>query len=273
MFHNMELNSSEFVMQSLASIDKAIEILFYLRGVPAGCGVTSIGRALDMPKSSVHRLLSALLRRGLVEQTEAGRYRSGVGLRALGLGGLDQAPLVVGGHPVLEEVASGLGETLFLVGARAGVLHVLDKVEGQGFLRASPQIGSEVPVHATAVGKIFLAFSGKALKDEGVQEREAFTEATLVEPEKMRAELERIRQSGVAWNQEEWIPGLFVVAAPVWLTGRMLGAVAIALPSSRRSDLGVALLEKEVRKAADRIGGRLSGQEVGAMEGESRADV
>lgn len=258
-------------MQSLASIDKAIEILFYLRGVPGGCGVTSIGRALDMPKSSVHRLLSALLRRGLVEQTEAGRYRCGVGLLALGLGVLDQEPLVVGGHPVLEEVAGRLGETLFLVGARAGVLHVLDKVEGQGFLRAAPQIGSEVPVHATAVGKAYLAFAPDVLADPGSQGHEAFTEATLVDPGKLEAELGRIRESGVAWNQEEWIPGLFVVAAPVWLTGRMLGAVAVALPSSRRSDLGVAFLEREVQKAADRIGGRLCGQDVNGLEQEAQA--
>ncbi|MFL2935103.1 MAG: IclR family transcriptional regulator [Myxococcota bacterium] len=257
-------------MQSLASIDKAIEILFHLRGSPTGCGVTSIGRALDMPKSSVHRLLAALARRGLVEQTEAGRYRSGVGLLALGLGVLDQEPLVVSGHRVLEEVASELGETLFLVGARAGALHVLDKVEGQGFLRASPQIGSEVPIHATAVGKIHLAFAQEDLGSEKEPTREAFTDATLMDPADLGRELKGIRACGLAWNHEEWIPGLLVVAAPVWLTGRMLGAVAIALPSSRRSELGVARLEREVRRAADRIERRLSGNEVSAKRREIR---
>ena len=259
-------------VQALASIDKAIEILFHLHGVPAGSGVTSIGRALAMPKSSVHRLLSALVRGGLVEQTEEGRYRSGVGLLALGLGVLDQEPVVVGGHRVLEEVASRLGETLFLVGERAGIPRVLDKVEGQGFLRASPQIGSQVPVHATAVGKIYLAFSEETLLAEAAEDREAFTQSTLVRPDELEREIEQIRESGVAWNREEWIPGLFVVAAPVRVSGRMLGSVAIALPSSRRHELGEALLEGEVQMAAKRISERLSGQRTDSLRRERRTD-
>jgi DNA-binding IclR family transcriptional regulator len=191
---------------------------------------------------------------------------------ALGLGVLDQEPVVVGGHRVLEEVASRLGETLFLVGERAGVPRVLDKVEGQGFLRASPQIGSEVPVHATAVGKIYLAFSEEIYLSEAAEDREAFTQSTLIQPHELEREIEQIRESGVAWNREEWIPGLFVVAAPVQVSGRMLGSVAIALPSSRRYELGEALLESEVRIAAKRISERLSGQRTDSLRRERRAD-
>ena len=127
-------------------------------------------------------------------------------------------------------------------------------------------------MHATAVGKIHLAFAKEDLKAEEAPIREAFTEATLMNPLDLDRELEGIRKSGLAWNHEEWIPGLLVVATPVWLSGRMLGAVAIALPSSQRSEIGVARLENEVRSAADRIERRLSGEEVGAQGQESRVD-
>ena len=113
--------------------------------------MTAIGRALGLPKSSAHRLLTALSRRGLVEQDGRGRYRPGIGLVALGLGALEREPVVVAARPVLEQEAGALGETFFLVAARAGRLVVLDKAEGNGFLRAAPRVGSSVPVHATAV--------------------------------------------------------------------------------------------------------------------------
>ena len=125
--------------------------------------MTAIGRALGLPKSSAHRLLAALGRRGLVESDERGRYRPGIGLVALGLGALESEPIVVAARPVLEDAAQALGETFFLVAARAGRLVVLDKAEGTGFLRAAPRVGSSVPVHATAVGKLFLAFGGDAI--------------------------------------------------------------------------------------------------------------
>src|SRR5258706_7680946 len=147
-------------MQPLTSIEKAVDVLFHLHGSAVPVGVTQLGRAVGLPKSSVHRLLASLLSRGLVQQDERGCYEPGIGLVALGLGAQDRDPLVCAARPVLEAEAAATGETVFLVAARSGRLVVLDKAEGTGFLRASPQIGSTVPVHATAVGKLFLAFGG-----------------------------------------------------------------------------------------------------------------
>ena len=66
-------------------------------------------------------------RRGLVERDASGRYRPGMGLVALGLGALGREPVVAAARPLLEADAAELGETVFLVGARAGRLIVLDK--------------------------------------------------------------------------------------------------------------------------------------------------
>ena len=83
-------------MEAQTTIEKAVDVLFHLHGEPAARGVTDIGRALGMPKSSAHRVLAALGRRGLVEKDERGRYRPGIGLIALGLGALDREPVVGG---------------------------------------------------------------------------------------------------------------------------------------------------------------------------------
>ena len=214
------------------TVGRALDVLFHLheRGEPAG--VTAIARALSMPKSSVHRLLGSLLERGLVERDERARYRPGIALLALGLGVAQREPIVVAARPVLEEGAETLGETLFVAAARRGRIVVLDKAEGTGFLRAAPRIGTSVPVHATAMGKLFLAYAPDEVELEPGSWT-GFTDRTCTSEVGLRAEVGATRERGWASNVEEWIPGLAVVAAPVFQHGRMVAAVALAAPSAQ----------------------------------------
>ncbi len=246
-------------MESLGTVERAVDVLFHLSGAGEPVGVTAIGRALGLPKSNVHRLLTSLVRRGLVERDERGRYRPGMGLVSLGLGAIEREPAVLAARPVLEDEAAALGETFFLVGARAGELLVLDKVEGTGFLRAAPRVGSSVPVHATAVGKLFLAFGdGRIpLPESGL---EPFTEHTTVDPGLLLSEVGRVRERGYAENREEWIAGLAVVAAPVHSRGRLEAAVAVAAPAARIESLGRERVARTTVEAGRRIGRRLQGE-------------
>lgn len=245
-------------MNSLATVERAVDVLFHLHAQAEPTGVTAIGRALGLPKSNVHRLLSTLALRGLVERDGRGRYRPGMGLVSLGLGALEREPAVLAARPVLEEEVAVLGETFFLVGARAGRLLVLDKAEGTGFLRAAPRVGSSVPVHATAVGKLFLAF-GDGCIPLPEADLEPFTEHTTVDPGLLLAELGRVRQNGYAENRQEWIAGMAVLAAPVFTRGRLAAAVAVAAPAARIEVLGRRRVAARTVAAGRRIGQRLEG--------------
>jgi DNA-binding IclR family transcriptional regulator len=242
----------------LATVDKAIDVLFELHGAAAPVGVTALGRKLGLPKSSTHRLLTALRQRGLVEQNERGRYLPGIGLIALGLGVLEREPVVVAARPVIEHEAESLGETVFLVAARAGQLVVLDKAEGTGFLRAAPRVGSSVPVHATAVGKLQLAFAPGDVEFDP-ESAEVFTSETRSSESAIRREVEAAGEQGWAANVDEWIGGLSVLAAPVFHRGRLLAHVAIAAPSVRAREIGLDNLAERVCKTAERIAQRIQG--------------
>ena len=86
---------AEAMMEAQSTVEKAVDVLFHLHAEPRSCGVTAIGRTLGLSKSSTHRLLTALSRRGLVEKDDRGRYRPGIGLVALGVGALDREPTSV----------------------------------------------------------------------------------------------------------------------------------------------------------------------------------
>jgi IclR family transcriptional regulator, acetate operon repressor len=245
-------------MEALTSVEKAVDVLFALHGAEASVGVTDLGRSLGLPKSSAHRLLAALCRRGLVERDDRGRYQPGLALVALGLGTLEREPLVAVARQTLELEAEDLGETVFLVAARAGRLRVLDKAEGTGFLRAAPRVGESVPIHATGAGRIFLAFApGLVTLPAGPLQR--FTERTPATRRALDAAVEEVRRRGYAENRDEWIPGLSVVSAPIFTRGELRGAVAVAAPSARMEELGREPVARRARAAAARIGERLAG--------------
>lgn len=242
------------------SVDRAIDLLFHLHEQAAPRGVSEIARTTGLPKSTVHRLLQALARRGLVEQ-ENGRYAPGARLVALGLGAQERDPVVGAARPILDEEARAIGETVFLMAPRSAGLVVLDKAEGAGFLRAAPRLGEVVPLHATAAGKLAFAFAPERfpLAEAG---SEAFTERTLVGAEALRAEVERARKQGFAENHGEWIEGLSVVAAPVLLDvagggRRLIAVLAVAAATPRLRELGVARVARRAVEAARRVQIRL----------------
>lgn len=247
-------------MEHLTAIDKAIDVLVRLRDRAQPCGVTELARDLQLPKSSAHRLLATLSRRGMVERDARGRYRLGVGLLSLGLGVLDQDPVVVAARPVMEAEAQALGETCFLVAVRAGELTVLDKVEGTGVLRASPRVGSRIPLHATAAGKLYLTFAADQLAVPREQ-WPRFTTHTLTSSE-FAVELERVARDGFAANMGEWIEGLSVFSAPVLSQGRLVAALALALPTGRVVELDREIIIARIKDAAARIGSRVDGRAI-----------
>lgn len=238
------------------TVEKALDLLFFLHASGTARGVSEIGRELGVPKSSAHRLLASMGRRGLVEQDEHGRYRPGLALVALGLGVLEREPLAAAARAVLERESQATGETAFLTVARHGRIVVLDKSEGASVLRVAPTIGADVPVHATAVGKLHLAFApdSVALPPEPWP---TFTGQTPVARDVLEREVKQARKRGWATNRDEWIPGMTVVAAPVLLRDRMLGCMVIAAPSSRVDSARQASLADRVLKAAADIAGRL----------------
>jgi IclR family transcriptional regulator, acetate operon repressor len=234
-------------MEQAGTVDKAMRVLHALHRAQGPASLASLSAALDMPKPTLHRLLASLCAHDAVEQHADGRYALGVGLVRLGLSALAVDPFVRVARAELEREALAFGETFFLVGARAGRMFVLDKVEGTGLLRAAPSVGTEVPVDCTASGRLYLGLAPGVLRDSA--------EARRVP----RRAIERSVAQGHDLNQGEWIAGLNVVAVPVVALSRMRGTVACG---GAAAQLCGARLDEAVKRAK-----RVSARIVSALEG------
>ena len=235
-------------MEGSGTVDKAVRVLEALAEAGAPRALADLARDVVLPKPTLHRLLASLCRHDLVEQDGEGRYALGIGLVRLGLGALSVDPFVRVARGELERAVRAFGETFFLVGARAGRLVVLDKVEGTGLLRAAPSVGTEVPVDVTATGRLFLGLDPDALAD---------TQRARRVPKRA---IERAVERGYDVNEGEWIDGLFVVAAPVLAGGRLFGTVACAGAATQlageRRDEAVHRTRKLAERIARALGAR-----------------
>jgi IclR family acetate operon transcriptional repressor len=170
---------------------------------------------------------------------------------------LERDSLVLSGRAVIRDAAQALGDTFFLVGARGGELRVLDKAEGNGVLRASPQLGSFVPMHATAVGKLYLALAPDEIAHSSRWKR--FTPRTKLDRKAVLSQAQKAAARGYATNREEWIAGVSVIAAPIRLGTRLLGGVCAALPSVRFEQVAEREVARRVVAAARNIEQRMQG--------------
>lgn len=236
-------------MERSGTVDKAIRVLEALHAASGPLALAELASRVGLPKATLHRLLASLVHRELVEQDGEARYALGVALVRLGLGAQHLDPVVRVSRPALERAAHSFGETFFLVGARAGKLFVLDKVEGAGFLRAAPSVGAEVPVATTGSGRLYLGLEPGLL-------REAYR---ALGKNCQRAVQQAVRR-GYDLNRSEWILGLSVVAAPILVRGRLQGTVACAAADAQLDEERLSEAIRHTLAVAERVSRDLVGQ-------------
>jgi DNA-binding IclR family transcriptional regulator len=240
-----------------AAIDRGAELLVRVLESPEPAALSELAKATGIPKSTASRLLTALQRRGLVEQDgERGRLRPGPAILRAAERGLLERNLVEMAGPSLEALGDDTGETINLaVPGLAGVEHVA-QVDSTHFLGAGQWVGRSVGYHCTANGKVFLAFGSAPLPDGPLP---ALTERTVTDLRQLRAELETVRERRFAAAVDELELGLAAIAAPVrGGGGSVVAALSISGPTMRMSPERIDELEPRLIQEAQTLSDRLS---------------
>lgn len=221
-------------MSSVQSVQRAFQILEALAVSPAG--VSEMSRRVDLPKSTVARLLATLEDEGAVERRADGlTYRVGPTLRSLAAsidGSIGLIDLV---RPSLTRLAALTNETAGFAVAEGNQVHYLAQVDSDRNVQVRDWTGELIPMHLVPSGLVMLAHRSPEEMNEYVSRvLESTTAKSLTDPDGLRARLEEIRQTGFAWVRGEFDEAINSVGAAVTdATGQVLGAVHIHGPAYR----------------------------------------
>jgi DNA-binding IclR family transcriptional regulator len=194
-------------------------------------GTNEIARRLGTSASTTSRQLATLVEAGLVEHVPAtGRYRLGIRLVALARSVLARLDVRAIAHPHLESLVAELGETATLSVPGDPDAITVDVVRSPRYIADGSELGRPSIAHATAAGKVMLAFDGV----RPARELQSYTPRTITDQRKLEAEVERVRRRGWADAFEERELGLNAIAAPVWASdGTLAGIIALQGPIPR----------------------------------------
>ena len=227
--------------RTVGSVARALALLDVLAEDPAG--VNALARRIGVNPSSASRLLATLERGGLVEREPGGPYRLGLHLVALADRVLSRLDVREVARPQLRALVEETGETATLSVADGDQAVTVDFVPGGSSVVSMARLGRPSIGHATAAGKVLLAFAGAQ-----PSALEPYTERTITDPAVLAAELARVREHGWAEAEGEREPDLNALAAPVFGRGGALVAIlglqgpAARLTSERRRAVLPALL-------------------------------
>ena len=238
---------------------KALSVLEALVRARGAVTLTELMQATGLPKPSLHRTLALFEDAGYVQREPAGRaYAVGPRLASLGLAILANDAAATLRRAILRQLVADVGETCNLAMLRKAEVVYLDRVEAEWPLRLHLPVGSTVPPHCSASGKLLLAFLPADEREALVRELPLarFTERTIADRALLAKELDRIVASGYSVDDEEYVLGVACVAVPVRLpAGDVVAAVAVhaataRLPLQRAIELVPRLQEAATRIAA-----------------------
>ena len=221
-------------MSSVQSIHRAFQILEALAVSPAG--VSDMARRVDLPKSTVARLLATLEEEGAVERRPDGlSYRIGPALRGLAAsidGSIGLVDLV---RPSLARLAGLTNETAGFAVAEGNQVHYLAQVDSDRNVQVRDWTGELIPMHLVPSGLAMLAHWSDSEIDQYVSRLpKSPTAKSRVEPDRLLARLDEVRRTGLAWGRGEFDEAINSVGAAVTDTaGQVLGAVHIHGPAYR----------------------------------------
>lgn len=223
---------------TVASVDRAIELLLVLEASPREIGVTELSKLLGVQKSTIHNLLQTLLARDIVRQTESGRFTLGFRLMKLGAAAADRLDIRRIADPVLRELAEVSNEYVLLGVLNRDEVAIIDSVAPPRSTFIVPRIDFTRTFHCTALGKIFLAYGSEQIRRTILsQPLSRYTPFTLITEEEISAEIEQIRSQGFTVSCNETIEGVTCIGAPIFgAHGKLAAAVSISSASARLSD-------------------------------------
>lgn len=248
--------------RSVQSVDRALDLLEALATADGEVAITALAARTSLHVSTVHRLLSTLLKRGYVRQNpDTSRYYAGAKLATLTEGRSRFGELRLRARPLLRALTDATRETANLVVLDDIQAVYIETIPSPQVVRLFTAVGNRTPLHATGAGKALLAALPSPRRDAMLEriDLRSYTARTITDRAALRRALEEIRERGYAIDDEEYDEGVRCVAVAVvasragtaaTTTGAPVGALSISAPANRLSRQRCAELAPLLRRTA-----------------------
>ena len=240
-------------------VGKALSLLVLLGDSAQGATATELAALAELPFSTTHRLLHSLAEQGFVAFDGATkRYTLGIRMFQLGQRVANANGVAGSSLPVLRALTAQTREASILGVLDGDSVLTVSKFDGPQAFRVTSDPGTHSPLHATALGKVLVAYADDSADLVARLDLYARTEHTITDRVVFADDIRLVRDRGYATMREENEIGMQALATPVFsVDGRAVGAVAIAAPVFRLPFEGLLDLLPELRAAAAELSARL----------------
>ena len=242
-------------------VKKAFIILDAISKSTQGLRISEISSSLDISKSTVHGITAALEDEGaVVRDPVSKKYTIGLTLMTLGKAAYERIDFKKIARPVMEDLMEQCQESVFL-GVRNGErVTVIDMIESRKDFKISSPIGTTLPLMAGAVGKVFLSQMESHSLEKYLHANPLvrYTANTIIDSDQYAKELGKVRQSGIATDDEEYISGVRAVAASIKKYGAHIPALWVVGFKASMSDKKMPAIIEQTRSAVEKISKKLA---------------
>ena len=257
--YNEKMNRNPTIL----TVSNALRIMEILSTAPSS-GVSELARSIGCQKSTAFRLLNTLKQEGYVTQDENNeKYSLTLKLFKIGSNTVNDLDFNMAARPVITRLSKLSSETIHLCTIENNQLVYIQKIESTYSLKVDmvSKIGQSTPLYCTGVGKVLLAYQSTETIQGFIEKTklQKFTANTIVNSHCLIKELEKIRISGIAYDNEEHELGVRCVAAPVFSSaGKIIAALSIAGPTIRMNPERLKFMEELVKNAAAEITAKIN---------------
>lgn len=243
------------------SLLKAVEMLELLKKAEDTCSIAQLSNELDIPPSTVHRILKTLCTTlYVVKDEKSHEYKLGPALIPLGTAASKHLHLNNIAHEVLKKIALETGEDTFLIIPVEYKGIVLERIDGKRTLKLVEEFGDELYLHYGAIRKAILAFQGEEFINKYIKEIIEKEKTTLkITPLELRERLKKIRLEGISTSSGDYAKGTFGIGAPIRnSSGQVIASlgVVVAKPKSF-SEERIEFLKQVIKKSAREISNKM----------------
>jgi len=244
---------------------RALAILQAISATDIPLSAVDLFPMLGFPKPTIHRLMLQLEELGFLgREPGSKRFIAGPALTQMAIDTLIFSPKRAVRHAILQALVDEVQETCNVTTLSGTEIVYIDRVEAHWPLRYHMQVGSRVPIHCSASGRLFLSFM-PARKRHALLAAiplNKYTSSTIVDPDQIEKGLKAIRSTQTSVDDEEFMQGLIGVAVPVFDSlGRICATVSMHAPSLRCSVEKALAFAPALKRAASAIGATLQEQE------------